>query len=209
MTSPAAVLTGPDPRARADAPAPLRVLAFAGSLRVGSYNRALLRAARALAPDLGMEVAIHDLDALPFFNADVEAAGDPPSVAAFKAAIRAADAVLIATPEYNDGIPGVLTTALDWATRVPGRSAVRQKPAAILGANEGMTGTARAQSLLRQLLGHAEVYTLLKPEVLIAAAHEKFVQCPDGTVELADEPTRARLRRLLEALRVWAARVGA
>ena len=90
-----------------------RIVAFAGSLRHGSFNRALIHAAQGLAPD-GMTIESIEIGELPFYNADVEAEGDPPSVAAFKAALRQADGILIATPEYNDGIPAVLTNAVDW-----------------------------------------------------------------------------------------------
>src|SRR2546428_8011970 len=97
---------------------PIRVLGFAGSLRQGSYNRALLRAAQALAPE-GMAIETFDLAAVPLYNGDVEARGDPDGVAAFKQAIRAADAVLMVTPEYNHGVPGVMKNAIDWASRPP------------------------------------------------------------------------------------------
>ncbi len=92
---------------------PFRILALAGSLRQGSYNRGLLRAAEELAPDW-VQVQFFDIGTLPFFNEDVEAAGDPEPVRLFKEAIRNADAVLIATPEYNGAVPGVLANAIDW-----------------------------------------------------------------------------------------------
>lgn len=94
----------------------LRVLGFAGSLRAGSYNGALLRSARELAP-AGLAIEIYESIELPLFNEDIEAQGDPEPVAAFKAAIGEADAILIATPEYNYGVPGVLKNAIDWASR--------------------------------------------------------------------------------------------
>ena len=97
---------------------PVRILGFAGSLRQGSYNRALLRAASELVPE-GMLIEIFDLLQIPLYNADVEARGDPESVAAFKQAIRQADAVLMVTPEYNHGVPGVMKNAVDWASRPP------------------------------------------------------------------------------------------
>lgn len=100
-----------------------RVVAFAGSLRRGSFNRALLRAAQELAPNR-MEIDIIEIGDLPFYNADVEADGDPPVVARFKDRLHAAVGLLIATPEHNDGIPGVLTTAIDWGSRLPGRHPV-------------------------------------------------------------------------------------
>jgi len=97
---------------------PVRILGFAGSLRQGSYNRALLRTASELAPE-DMLIEIFDLLQIPLYNADVEARGDPEPVAAFKRAIRQADAVLMVTPEYNHGVPGVMKNAVDWASRAP------------------------------------------------------------------------------------------
>ena len=92
-----------------------RIVAFAGSLRRGSFNRALIHAAQELTPD-GMTIEPIEIGDLPFYNADVEAEGDPSSVVAFKAALRQADGILIATPEYNNGIPAVLTKAIDWGS---------------------------------------------------------------------------------------------
>ncbi len=97
---------------------PVRVLGFSGSLRKGSYNTGLLRAAAELVPD-GMTLEIFDLATIPLYNGDVETAGAPEAVRQFKAAIAAADALLIATPEYNYSIPGVLKNAIDWASRPP------------------------------------------------------------------------------------------
>src|SRR5690606_18294913 len=113
-----------------------------GSLREGSYNRALLRAAAELAPE-GMTIDTFDLRQVPLYNGDVEAAGDPPGVAALKQAIRDADGVLFATPEYNHGVPGVMKNAVDWASRPPRAAALQGKPVALIGASPGITGTAR------------------------------------------------------------------
>ena len=101
---------------------PVRVLGFAGSLRAASYNRALLRAAGELAPD-GVQIDLFELDDIPFYDRDVEREGDPEPVAAFKRSIGDADALLIATPEYQHSVPGVLKNALDWASRPHRRSA--------------------------------------------------------------------------------------
>jgi chromate reductase, NAD(P)H dehydrogenase (quinone) len=179
----------------------LKVLGFAGSLRAGSYNRALLRAAQELAPP-GMEIATFDLAPIPLYNGDVEAQGDPEPVAAFKAAIRQADALLIATPEYNFGVPGVLKNAIDWASRPPRGSALQGKPVAIMGATPGMGGTGRAQMQLRQAFVFTQSYALLAPEVLVARAAEKF----DPSGRLTDEPTRKFVGQLLVALAQWAPR---
>ena len=180
----------------------VRVLGFAGSLRKGSYNRGLLRAAQELCPE-GMEITIFDLKPIPLYDADVEAAGDPESVRAFKKAIADADALLIATPEYNYGVPGVLKNAIDWASRPPRASVLNRKPAALLGASGGATGTARAQLQLRQAFVFTQTYPLAQPEVLVAKAQDKF----DAEGRLTDEPTRAFVRKLLEALAEWTQRL--
>lgn len=184
-------------------PAQLNVLGVAGSLRSGSYNRALLRAARELAyPQMG--IAIFDLAPIPLYDYDVEQRGDPESVAQFKMAIAGADALLIATPEYQQGIPGVLKNAIDWASRPPAQSVLQNKPVAIMGASPGMTGTARAQTQLRQTLAYNNCLTLMRPEVLVARAHEKIGR--DG--RLTDEATATFIRDLLVAFSVWIANVG-
>ncbi len=176
---------------------------MSGSLRAGSLNSALIRAARELAPS-GMEIAIFEgLGAIPLYDADVEAKGDPEPVVAWKAAIRDADALLIATPEYNYGVPGGLKNAVDWASRPPGKSVLNRKPAAIMGATPGATGTARAQLALRQSFVFTETYAMLKPEVLVARAQEKV----DAEGRLTDEKTRAYIRELLEALLAWTLRL--
>ena len=123
----------------------LRILGVAGSLRAGSYNRALLRAAVRLAPE-GMEIEVFDLLEVPLYNGDVEAAGDPPGVMGFKQAISAADGVLMVTPEYNHGVPGVMKNAVDWASRPPRQAPLESKPVGLIGASPGITGTARGPS---------------------------------------------------------------
>ena len=176
----------------------LRLVGFAGSLRRGSYNRALLEAARQAAP-ADMTIAVVEIGQLPFYNADVEKEGDPVSVAEFKASIQEADGLLIATPEHNDGIPGVLTNAIDWASRLPGRAPLTGKPVVIMGASPSQVGTARAQLHLRQLLSHVRARTLPPPELLIARAHERF----DANQQLTDETTRAVLIALLQRFAHW------
>jgi len=179
---------------------PIRVLGIAGSLRRGSYNRALLRAAQGLAP-VGMTIEVFDLAPIPLYNADVEAEGDPEPVGAFKDAIRRADALLIACPEYNHGVPGVLKNAIDWASRPPRGAALDRKPLALMGASPGMTGSARGQSQLRQAFVFTNSYALPQPEMLVARAQEKF----DAQGNLTDEKTREFLQRLLGALAEWVA----
>jgi chromate reductase, NAD(P)H dehydrogenase (quinone) len=178
-----------------------RVIAFAGSLREKSYNRALIRAARELAPE-AMEIEPIEIGDLPFYNADVEAKGDPPAVTRFKTSVGSADGLLIATPEYNDGVPAVLSNAIDWASRLPGRSPIVGKPVAIIGASPSQIGTARAQTHLRQILGHVHARVLPPPELLVARAHERF----DDRQRLTDESTRKVLKDLLERFARWIAR---
>ena len=184
------------------APAPLRFLGIAGSLRRGSYNRGLIRAAVELAP-AGITVIPYDLVDLPMFNADVEAEGDPTAVAAFKRAIRETDALVIATPEYNHCVPGVLKNAIDWASRPARGSVLTGKPVAIMGATPGRGGTARAQAHLRDGLAYTNGFVLPLPEVLVAVAGEKF----DGDGTLTDPETRADVRDLLVSLGAWTRRL--
>jgi chromate reductase, NAD(P)H dehydrogenase (quinone) len=180
---------------------PERIVAFAGSLRQKSYNRALIHAARELAPE-GMTVEIIEIGELPFYDADMEAEGDPPAVAAFKGELERADGVLIATPEYNDGIPGVLGNALDWASRLPGRAPLSGKPVAVMGASPSQVGTARAQLYLRQVLNHVQARVLPPPELLVNHAQTRF----DAELRLTDESTRRVLASLLKRLSHWIAR---
>jgi chromate reductase len=175
-----------------------RVVAFAGSLRRGSFNRALIRAARELAPD-GMSIELIDIGGLPFYNADLEAEGEPPEVAAFKSSLQQADGLLIATPEYNDGIPAVLTNAIDWGSRLPVQAALTEIPVAIMGASPSQVGTARGQMHLRQLLFHVRARVLPPPEVLVARAHERF----DKDLRLTDEGTRRVVIDLLRRFSHW------
>src|SRR5712691_1249932 len=157
----------------AASPSTLRVVGICGSLRAQSYNRALLRAAHELAPP-GMQIADFDIAPLPPYNQDVESVGIPEPVAALKRAIGDADGLLIASPEYNYGIPGVLKNAIDWASRPPGKSPLNGKPAAIMGASMGTGGTIRAQLQLRQAFLFTDTPVLSRPEVYVARAQERF-----------------------------------
>lgn len=178
------------------------ILAIAGSLRQGSYNRGLLRAAEELAPDW-VEVRFFDIGTLPFFNEDLEAAGDPEPVRRFKEAIRAANAVLIATPEYNGAVPGVLANAMDWASRPTGRSVLRNKPVAVMGAVLGRSGSVNAQAALRGVLSRVGAVVVPDPQVLVPQASRLF----DEQVNLHDEDTREEIRQLVEAMAHWCRRV--
>ncbi len=177
----------------------LQVLGIAGSLRRGSYNRALLREAQRLAPE-GTQIRIWDrLGEVPPYDQDVEDAGDPEVVTDLKRAIREADGVLFVTPEYNYGVPGVLKNAIDWASRPPAESPLREKPVSIMGATTGSSGTARAQLQLRQSFVFTRTLAMLQPEVLVARARERF----DEEGNLTDETTRKFVRQHVEALADW------
>lgn len=176
-----------------------RVLGVAGSLRAGSFNRSLLRAAIELAPP-GMAISTYEgLRDIPPYDADVEAAGEPAPVAAWKRAISDADAVLFVTPEYNYNVPGALKNAYDWASRPPGKSPLNRKPAGIMGVSGGNSGTARAQLALRQSFVFTETYGMLRPEILVPRGAEKF----DAEGRLTDERTREAVRKFLQAFRLW------
>lgn len=175
---------------------PVSVLGIAGSLRAGSYNRALLRAARELAP-AGVEVTEFDLRPIPFYDGDVESEGDPEPVCELKDAIRAADALLVVTPEFNHSIPGVLKNAIDWASRPALGSPLADKRVAIAGASTGLGGTRRAQEHLRQALAFPRARVLEEPRLLVPEAYAKF----DAHGRLDDPQTIEALHAFLEALR--------
>lgn len=179
----------------------LNVLGISGSLRAASFNTAALRAAQGLAP-AGMTINVFSIADLPLYNEDVKVQGFPASALALRDAIKAADAVLIASPEYNFSISGVLKNAIDWASRPP-EQPFDGKPIAIMGAAGGMLGTARAQYHLRQCFLFLNGHVLNKPEVMIAAAASRF----DATGTLTDETTQGMIRAQLEALRDWTVRL--
>jgi chromate reductase, NAD(P)H dehydrogenase (quinone) len=172
----------------------ISVLGFAGSLRKDSLNKALLRAAVDLVPE-GVKIEVFDLAGIPVFSQDLEG-NVPRAVTEFKDKIRKADAILIATPEYNYSMPGVLKNAIDWASRPYGDNAFDGKPLAIMSASVGMLGGARAQYHLRQSCVFLNLHPLNAPEVMVPVAQEKV----DAKGRLTDEKTRARIRDLLEKL---------
>lgn len=175
----------------------LKILGIAGSLRKASFNRAALRAAQQLAPE-GAEVEIFELDGIPAFSEDIER--EPPEkVVELKQKIRAADAILFVTPEYNYSIPGVLKNAIDWASRPYGDSAWNDKPVAIMGASVGALGTARAQYHLRQVFVFLNMHAINQPEVMIGNASQRF----DEQGNLTDDTTKKLIGQLLENLMTW------
>ncbi|MDQ5869714.1 MAG: NAD(P)H-dependent oxidoreductase [Thermoproteota archaeon] len=175
----------------------LRILGFAGSLRKGSYNKALLRTAEDLLPE-NLILEIFDIADIPPFNQDNEQ-DMPMKVKEFKSKIRQADALLISTPEYNYSVPGVLKNAIDWASRPYGDNPFDGKPVAIMSASVGMLGGARAQYHLRQMFVFLNMYPLNGPEVIVPFAQEKF----DANRKLLDENTKKFLKQLLQRLSDW------
>jgi chromate reductase, NAD(P)H dehydrogenase (quinone) len=182
---------------------PLTILGIAGSLRRGSYNRSALRAAQQLAPE-SARIEIFELDGIPLFNQDEEK-NPPEKVVQLKAKVRAADAILFVTPEYNYSVPGVLKNAIDWASRPYGDSAWNGKPVAIMGASGGIFGTARAQYHLRQMFVFLNMYPVNQPEVMIGQAQQRF----DANGNLTDETSKKLIRQLLENLITWTRQLGA
>lgn len=180
----------------------IEVLGVAGSLREGSFNRALIRAAADLAPE-GVEVRVWDgLADVPPYDQDADVDPAPGPVADLRRSIRAADALLFATPEYNHSIPGVLKNAVDWASRPYGESALIGKPAAVIGASPGRFGAKWAQEDLRRVLEACEV-ELLESELTVDRASDRIDR---GRLE--DSDVRARLEEIVVDLAARAADAG-
>ena len=172
----------------------VRILAFAGSLRKGSYNKALVRAAVDLAPKNAL-IEVFDLEGIPPFNQEFENS-PPQKVVDFKEKIRTADALLIATPEYNYSIPGVLKNAIDWASRPRADTPLQGKPVAIMSASIGRFGGARAQYHLRQTFVYLDMHPVNRPEVMLSSAAENV----DANGRVNSEQTRQLIMQLLQAL---------
>jgi len=182
----------------------VRMLGIAGSLRRGSYNRRLLAAARELAPE-SMTIEVFDLAGIPLYNGDLDNDADRPAeVGRLKQAVSEADGLLIATPEYNHSVPGVLQNAIDWASRPGLKSPLAGKPAGILGASKGAIATARAQQQLKLVLLSTLSIVMPHPGVAVGQAAEKF----DASGTLIHEPTREFLKAYLRELRDWTLRIG-
>ena len=180
----------------------MKVLGISGSLRKGSYNTMALRAAQQLVPE-GMTIEIADIADIPLYNGDVHEQGLPAPVAALKERVRAADGILLVSPEFNFSIPGVLKNTLDWLSRPP-EPPFDGKPVAIMGASPGPVGTARMQYDLRKVLVFMNTFTVNKPEVFINLCAGKF----NAQGELTDETTRKFIADLLVSLQKLKARVG-
>lgn len=181
----------------------VKVLGIAGSLRAQSWNKKLLAAAAELMP-AGATLRIYDLAEIPLYNEDLREKGYPAPVADFRAALAESDALLIATPEYNYSVPGVLKNAIDWASRPPSPP-FAGKVAATFGGSPGAHGTVRAQNHLKEVLRGLGMVVTPKPEVYIGRVSEKF----DAEGRLVDEDTRRFVSELVAAMCALASRLGA
>jgi chromate reductase len=185
----------------------LMIVGLSGSLRRGSFNAALLEAARELAPP-GMTIeSFGRLREIPPYDDDARQSRQPEPVRELWDQVTAADGLVIATPEYNFGPPGVLKNAIDWISRPADQSPLRGKPIALMGASTGRMGTVRAQLALRQSFAYLDAHVVNKPEVLISAAASAF-----AGGRLIDEAARSLVAEQLGALAAlidrWGPRAG-
>ena len=175
----------------------MKIVGFAGSLRKKSYNRALLNSLNELAPEK-MDIEIFDISDIPLYNGDLEDSGIPESVTIFKNKLKEADGVIIATPEYNHAVSGVLKNALDWASRPP-FNPFSKKPVGIMGATVGMSGTISSQENLRHIGVLLNMYMMNNPSILISQANKIF----DENMNLMDEVIKENLKKYLSAFEKW------
>jgi NAD(P)H-dependent FMN reductase len=173
----------------------MKIIALSGALRRGSYNTALLRAAIALAPE-GVTMELRTLHGIPLYDGDVEAQGIPEAVTALREAIRAADGLLIGTPEYNHSIPGVLKNGLDWLSRPSGEGArlFGGKPTAMIGATPGGFGTVQSQDALLSVLRAFGNDVWMGGRLLVSHANTVF----DADGQLVDDKVRGQLGHFLQ-----------
>lgn len=170
----------------------LNLIAIAGSLRKGSYNRALLETAQELAPE-NVDIEMIDIGNLPLFNEDLEA-DFPGEAQQLKQKIEKSDGILVSTPEYNRSIPGVLKNAIDWSSRPYGKNSWEKKPVYVIGASIGGIATAIAQSHLKHSLLYLDAHVLGQPEFYLGNAGGKF----DENGKLTDQETRDFLKEAVE-----------
>ena len=179
-----------------------RILGVAGSLRKDSYNRKLLGAIAAIAPE-NIEVEIYELDKIPLYNQDIDTPESmPESVRDFKRRIKEADAILFVTPEYNRSIPGVLKNAIDWASRPYNDNSFDDKPVATIGATDGMLGTAVAQYHMREIFSFLNAHPMERPQLFVSGISKKLA---GGKVQ--DEELKKLLLLFINNLALWAARI--
>jgi chromate reductase len=175
----------------------MKIIGISGSLRKASYNTSLLRALISLQPQ-GMEIEPIRLNGIPVYDGDDEkATGKPAAILELDQKIRAADGVVIVTPEYNFSIPGGLKNAIDWLSR--GSSPLKEKRVGVMGASDGPIGTARSQYQLRQTLQSQESIVMPRPEIFVSLSGKKF----DAEGKLTDAATLERVKKWLKAFADW------
>ena len=177
----------------------MRIVGVGGTLRKGSYSKALLLEAQKLAPE-GVVIEITEIGDFPLYNPDIPM---PDSVQKFKNTIKEADAILFSTAEYNYSIPGALKNAIDWGSRPYGDNSWENKPVAMMSESIGMLGGVKAQYHLRQTMLFTNMHPLNRPEVIVGMVKEKF----DEQGNLTDEHTKEKIKELIQALVVWAERL--
>lgn len=177
----------------------MQIIGIVGNLKQASYNRLLLETCVELAPP-GMTLVEERIEGIPLFNEDDAPRGDPEAVARMKTLVAQADGVMMCTPEYNAGIPGVLKNVLDWLSGPP--CVLKGKPTGVMGASTGFLGTARAQAQLRVSLEHCGAPVMPQPQVFVGRSREIF----DSRGRLTDERTRAFIAAYMQAFAVWVER---
>ena len=180
----------------------MKVLAISGSSRKGSYNWALLEAAKEMLPE-NMTLEIFDVSKFPLYSQDLDR-GPPAIVRTFKEKIRDCDAILFASPEHNYSVTAVLKNAIEWGNRPPGDNSWDGKPAAIVGASSGPRGSVRAQLHLRQIMVDLNLHPINQPQLLLARAQDAF----DKDLRLRDETYRETLKTVLQSLKSWTIKIG-
>lgn len=177
----------------------MRIIGIVGNLKRVSYNRFLLETCVELVPP-GLTLVEAPIEGIPLFNEDDKSNGDPEAVARMKADVAAADGLMMFTPEYNAGIPGVLKNVVDWLSGTP--HVLKGKPTGVMGASTGLLGTARAQTQLRISLEHCGAPVMPHPQVFVGRSREMF----DHSGRLTDEASRTFVAAYLKAFAVWVER---
>ncbi len=181
----------------------IKILAFAGSIRKQSYNKALIEVAKEVAPD-NVEIEVMELDNIPFFSEDVESAGLPEPVMEFRKKIHEADALLIAAPEYNNFLSGVLVNSLNWVSRAhEGVLPLAGKPVAVMSASTSGYGGVRAHVQMKAMSFPLHIHLLDNFSVTVANAQDKF----DTQGKLLDDSVREKVTKLVNDLVDWTLRL--
>lgn len=179
-----------------------RILGIPSTLRRASFNTGLLRAAREIAPH-GVAIDIYPIREIPMYDQDEDEERSPSVIRDFRGQIRASDALLLATSEYNHSITGVMKNALDWASRPSKDCVLRHKPVGLISATGGPAGGVRAKLAILPILESVECHLLMRPELMVGNSREKF----DADGNLHHEETRAQLATVLAALVAWTRQV--